>query len=123
VFPGVRSGSFARPKSADQLRADLRKAGCPDTHEGYPITFHATRRSFLTWLAELEVDKEVRDWLVGHASDDPLDDKYIHQQLRRMHEAVCRIPIVWPGDPVGTMWTSGGDRRRCKRCEPRCERS
>jgi integrase len=112
LFPGVRTGTFARPKSAEAIRKDLKKAECSDMHEGFPITFHATRRSFLSWLAELEVSKELRDWLVGHTADDTLDDKYIERQLPRMYEAVCRIPIVWPKDPVGTSWQGGGDKRR-----------
>jgi integrase len=50
VFPDEHGNPY-RPRSAELLRQDLETSGCPSKYAGEcAIDFHATRRSFATWL-------------------------------------------------------------------------
>lgn len=96
VFPSPRTGKAWRPKSAEDIREDLETLGLHTaTEEGTPIDFHATRRSFNTWLTEAGVDKTTRDQLMGHRSKTTGERHYTGIVLRRMSVAVSCIPLRW----------------------------
>ncbi len=92
LYPSDK-GEAWRPSMATMLRADLRLAGLPDTYEGHNFTAHATRRTFLTWLAEAGVEKGLRDRLVGHAADNVGDGHYTNRTLVALAAAVESIKL------------------------------
>ncbi len=94
VFPDAE-GSFCRPRSAFLLRQDLRKCGLPDHINGKPVTFHATRRSFTTWLKRAKVDPAIRKRIIGHVRMDVEDEHYTGEDLPEMANAIGRIPLRW----------------------------
>ncbi len=53
---------YYRPKSAEQIRDDLAEVGIKRPE----VDFHATRRSFSTWLEPAGVHPETVDRLLGH---------------------------------------------------------
>jgi integrase len=92
VFPDA-DGQHYRPRSAEYIRADLEAAGCATTYAGHPIDFHATRRSFATWLEEAEVPEGIRKRLMGHGGAGVTDESYTAKTLARLAEAVGRISL------------------------------
>jgi hypothetical protein len=92
IFPSTNGGPH-RPPSAMLLRRDLASAGCPTTYAGFPIDFHACRRSFATWLAEKEVDHGIRKRLMGHRAADVTEAHYTTRSLKRLGEAIGRIQL------------------------------
>jgi integrase len=96
VFPSDR-GRAHRPRSAAQLRDDLRAAGLSDTYEGFNITFKALRRSFASWLEAADVSRERRDRLMGHVPEGVGPTHYTHAELRRLYDAVCSIILPAAG--------------------------
>ncbi len=92
VFPNA-AGETYRPRSAALIRADLEAAGCATTYGGHAIDFHATRRSFATWLEEAEVPEGIRKRLMGHGGAGVTDESYTAKTLARLAEAVGRIGL------------------------------
>jgi integrase len=110
LFPRP-DGAPSRPRSAEQLRADLRAAGLPDHVDGEPVGIKSARSSFLTWLDELGVDERVRKRLAGHRPNDVTEAHYTKRELEQLAAAVGKIPLVWtrgvgtvtPPVPAGTV--------------------
>ena len=96
IFPSPRTGKAWRPKSARDMRDDLQALGlATDTPDGSPVDFHATRRSFHTWLGEAGVDDATKAQLMGHAAKSVGGKHYTGPLMRRMAEAVACIPLRW----------------------------
>jgi hypothetical protein len=92
IFPSA-SGKAARPKSAAQLRQDLRAAGCPDKQHGARIDAKALRRSFSTWLDAAGVHQEQRGRLMGHRPTTVTAKHYTAAQVETDRDAVNRIDL------------------------------
>ncbi len=94
LFPRP-DGKPSRPRSAEQIREDLRAAGLPDTVDALPVEFKASRSSFLTWLDEMGVDERVRKRLAGHRALDVTERHYTVRELEQLAAAVATIPLRW----------------------------
>ncbi len=92
IFPNARGG-HTRPRSAGLTRDDLAAAGCATTCEGYPIDFHATRRSFSTWLDAAGVSNELIDRMMGHSGRTVRQRHYTAADLQAMQRAVETITL------------------------------
>jgi integrase len=107
-----------RPKVAEKLRLELRRAGA-EVPRG--LKFHSLRASFATWLAAAGVAKDVRQRLMGHAGDVEAEHYEESAQLFEADRAaVAKIPVEVrrgiSGDPLGRdragIWASDrGDVR------------
>lgn len=96
LLPSPRTGKAWRPKSAEDIREDLAALGLPtETEDGASYDFHATRRSFNTWLVEAGVDETTRKQLMGHGASSTGEKHYTGVLLARMHTAVSCIPLRW----------------------------
>jgi len=98
VFPSPRHNERGeivhwRPKMNEFLREDLRAAGESDLYEGWPLTAHALRRSFATWLLEADVPDPLRKRLMGHASANVTDSAYSAKSIPKLREAVEKIRL------------------------------
>jgi len=92
VFPDER-GKPSRPRSAQLIRDDLETAKQPTRVGTADIDFHATRRSFLTWLTNAEVPSEIIDMLAGHAGKGVRARHYTARDLDVMAKAVAKIEL------------------------------
>ncbi|MBK7583141.1 MAG: tyrosine-type recombinase/integrase [Myxococcales bacterium] len=93
VFPD-QHGHPHRPRSAELLREDLEAAGCPTKYAGeYPIDFHATRRSFASWLEANEVPGDIVDRLLGQAGKSVRKRHYSATDLEVMRKAIETIRL------------------------------
>lgn len=95
VFPRSDGESW-RPRSADLLRGDLARISAATQVEGYPLTFHATRRTFSTARRDAGVSLEIRQRLLGHGGGSVAERHYTEAELRLASAAVGRIPLAWP---------------------------
>ena len=87
-------GNPHRPRSAELLREDLEAAGCPTKYAGeYPIDFHATRRSFASWLEANEVPGDIVDRLLGQAGKSVRQRHYSATDLEVMRKAIETIRL------------------------------
>jgi integrase len=98
VFPSPRRNKHReimrwRPNMSEFLREDLRISGQPDSYEGWPLTAHALRRTFATWLAEAEVPELSRRRLMGHAAANVTDGSYTSKSVAMLREAVEKIKL------------------------------
>jgi hypothetical protein len=94
IFPGP-SGNFSRPRAADQVRDDLRAAGCPDTCYGHPVDARALRRCFSTYLDAADVPEEVRGRLMGHSRRTVTAKHYTAEQVETDRKWINRIALRW----------------------------
>jgi integrase len=93
IFPNA-AGEAHRPNSAELLRKDLETAGLPsEFRAGVSFDFHATRRSFYTWLRNEGVAKDTVDMLMGHAGGSVGERHYGAKDLERMRKAVETITL------------------------------
>src|SRR5664280_341911 len=100
VFPDEH-GEPSRPRSAQLIRDDLETAKQPTKVGSADIDFHATRRSFLTWLTNAEVSSEIIDMLAGHAGKGVRARHYTARDLEVMAKAVAKIELdVTSGEVV-----------------------
>jgi hypothetical protein len=72
---------------------DLKAAKQPTKVGTEDIDFHATRRSFLTWLTNAEVSAEIIDMLAGHAGKGVRVRHYTARDLEVMAKAVAKIEL------------------------------
>ncbi|MCK6535401.1 MAG: site-specific integrase [Polyangiaceae bacterium] len=99
VFPDEH-GHPHRPRSAELLREDLEAAGCPTKYAAeYPIDFHATRRSFASWLEANEVPGDVVDRMLGQAGKSVRKRHYSATDLEVMRKAIETIRLDLKLDP------------------------
>lgn len=87
-------GSHARPRFAEELRADLKALGLPTTVEGEPITFHAIRRSVSTWVEDAGADDPTIGRMLGH-KDRTVTRRHYVGLTTKLRAALERIPLVW----------------------------
>jgi integrase len=100
VFPN-QLGDYHRPRSAELLRQDLALAGCPTLYAGqHPLDFHATRRSFATWLEANGVPGDLIDRMMGHAAKNVRKRHYSATDLELMRRAVETINLAYPEAPT-----------------------
>ena len=92
IFPDEH-GEPSRPRSAQLLRDDLETAKQPTKVGSADIDFHASRRSFLTWLTNAEVSSEIIDMLAGHAGKGVRARHYTARDLEVMANAVAKIEL------------------------------
>ena len=93
VFPSIE-GEFLVSRTADLFRADLATAELPVVFDGkHSFTFHACRRTFMSLLETESIPREIIGALAGHAGKTVADRHYIAKNLKRFHEAVCRLPL------------------------------
>ncbi len=92
VFPDEKCKHY-RPKSGELLRRDLRRAGCSDTYGTHNIDFHATRRSFATWLDANGVPEKTVKRLMGHAGAGVTQRNYTARVLEPLQAAVETIEL------------------------------
>jgi integrase len=118
VFPDEQ-GRAARPDSAGMLRTDLRGARLPDKKHDAWIDFHATRRSFATWLEDLGVYPETVDRLLGHVAKSVRAKHYAAVQIAPLREAVERLTLPGfggrssePPSETGSSGPNGGNAPR-----------
>lgn len=128
IFPGP-SGAHARPASAKLLRRDIVRAYVPNADKpveamtdeeraarealrahaaalAHGVTFHALRRSFLSYLAHAHVPQEIRKRLAGHSKGDVTEEHYTDRELSELREAVERIALVWRAVTTNTIEVS-----------------
>lgn len=107
VFPSF-AGDFSLSRSAEWFRADLAITEVPVLFDGkHPFTFHACRRTFMSLVDAESVPREIIGALAGHAGKTVADRHYIAKNLKRFHEAVCRLPL-----PTALPWCLGTVHRR-----------
>ena len=100
VFASV-NGAHWRPKSAREFREDLSAAGqARETKDGDVIDFHATRRSFSTWLGDHGAEPETIDRMLGHRGKTTRSRHYTAAVLSRYAAALALLPFRWQ-DPPG----------------------
>jgi integrase len=92
VFASPRRGPESslrhyRPKSAEHIQTDLAAVGIKRPE----VDFHATRRSFSTWLEAAGVHPETVDRLLGHVPKSVRARHYSAPDLGVLREAVERI--------------------------------
>ena len=92
VFPNA-DGGFTRPRSAELIRDDLAAAECATTCAGHAIDFHATRRSFATWLDANGVTGDTIGRLMGHTGLSVRTRHYTAGDLLAMRQAVETIAL------------------------------
>lgn len=92
VFPSPE-GKPWRPRSAQLIREDLQAAKQPTKVGSADIDFHATRRSFLTWLTNAEVPSDIIDMLAGHAGKGVRARHYTGRDLEVMANAIAKIEL------------------------------
>jgi integrase len=90
-----RFGKPWRPKSAAMLRTDLAAIGAPTQIDGHNLTFHALRRTCVTWLKAHGVPKDARDALLGHTPTDVAEKHYTDADMPLLAEYVGRLPLEW----------------------------
>jgi integrase len=133
LFPNDK-GKPRRPRSAEQLRTALRRAGRPDTYEGHNITMHALRRSFSTALQSFPQVATVKHDLMGHSGKGADQRHYVAVSMRVKQEAVESIRLdvtladISNGDAasptsgvnaaVGESGDVGADMPQEVRCQP-----
>ncbi len=109
VFASV-NGKHWRPKSAREIREDLGRAGQrAKTELGDSIDFHATRRSFSTWLEDHGAAPDAIDRMLGHRGKSTRARHYTAATLGRFAAALALVPFRWQ-DPARRSpgSTSGG---------------
>lgn len=94
IFPNA-SGGFYRPRSAELFRVDAAKANLPTQVDGFPMTFHALRRSFASWLKAAGVPAEARQTLLGHVPKTAEERHYSEEDIGLLAGFVGRIGLVW----------------------------
>lgn len=95
VFPG-EDGNPSRPRSAENLRADLVHVGLAAEIDGLPVEFKSLRATFATALDEAGVDENVRRRLLGHGGRTVTERHYTRRELAQLSAAVAHIGLVWP---------------------------
>jgi integrase len=90
-----RDGNHHRPRSADLFRDDAGAAGLPTHVDGHPMTFHALRRSFASWLRAEGVPQEVRQVLMGHVPKTAEERHYSEEDPAALAAHVAKIALVW----------------------------
>lgn len=90
-----RTGKPWRPRSAERFRAHALLAGLPTEIEGHALTFHALRRSFVSWLRHAKVPREARQVLMGHEPRTAEEKHYSEEDPAALAEFVARIRLVW----------------------------
>ncbi len=107
LFPNAK-GKPCRPRSSDQIRADLTLAGCSATYEGHNITMHALRRTFSTRLDEFPEVHRVKHDLMGHSGKgvDQIHYTATSQQTKRRAIESIRLDVsvsdITNDEAVGT---------------------
>lgn len=99
VFLG-KKGVVYRPKSADYLRKDLKRAGQPDEIRGFPIEFRHARTSFASWLNACGIDDDTVGRIMGHAGSSVTSGSYIEGDMKRLAAAVLSLSFRWAEAPV-----------------------
>lgn len=99
LFPSP-DGNASRPRSAENLRADLARLGLPVEIAGAPIEFKSLRATFATALHEAGVDEHTRKRLMGHASTSVTERHYTRREIAALAQAVATIPIRWVSGSV-----------------------
>lgn len=90
-----RNGKPWRPRSAERFREHAELAGLPTHVDGHPLTFHALRRSFVSWLRQAKVPQEARQVLMGHVPRTAEERHYSEEDPAALAEFVGRIRLVW----------------------------
>lgn len=95
LFPDSQ-GNFSRPYSSEWLAQDLAANGLP-THDvkGRKYEFRCLRRTFSTMLSEQEVDREIREQLMGQSAGHVNTDHYTAQVPAKHFSAVRSLPLKW----------------------------
>lgn len=93
--PGPGWRARARPPaSPSQRRVPPRRPRSPTKYAGeYPIDFHATRRSFASWLEANEVPTDIVDRLLGQAGKSVRKRHYSATDLEVMRKAIETIRL------------------------------
>ncbi len=95
LFPSS-TGTYLRPKVSKFIKADLELAGVSSTYAGFPITFHATRRTFATRLTDLGVDEGIVGALMGHSGNGVGDRHYIGRNIKTFAAAIEKTTVEVP---------------------------
>lgn len=92
VFPDML-GRFWRGQSANFFRHDLLTAGLPEKYQGkFNFDFHATRRTFLTLLADAGVSSENAGILAGHQVKG-VRKHYVASHIERFIGEIEKLPL------------------------------
>lgn len=89
MFPGLAETSSRH--DARTIRQDLVLAECPTKYAGVDIDFHATRRSFATWLDANGVPEPTIKRILGHAPVGVTQRHYTAGDTKAMRRAVETI--------------------------------
>lgn len=109
VFPNFE-GTPHRPRSSDELRADLALAGQEQTFKGQAITFHALRRCFSTYISRHPSAPMVKAELMGHAGETVASMHYDGELDDLKRAVICSIDLpVTLADLIGKDNVSGQD--------------
>lgn len=101
VFPNFE-GKPHRPRSSDELRADLALAGQEQTFKGQAITFHALRRCFSTYISRHPSASMVKAELMGHAGETVASMHYDGELDDVKRAVICSIDLpVTLADLIG----------------------
>jgi hypothetical protein len=92
VFPNGKGG-FWCPKSAAYFRTDLAIARQPTQYAGHDLDYHATRRSFSTYLENVGVTEDRVSELLGHAAEGTAKRHYIASSMAPKLEAIRQIDL------------------------------
>jgi integrase len=111
---------MSRPDSAELIREDLALLGLPTEEGGQAFTFHATRRSFATWLTDAGAPEADIQHLLGHSQSKVLHKNYTTKVLRRLFETMSRIELRWQmqthpveSSSLLSSLKNGSSRRHC----------
>lgn len=94
VFPNA-AGQQWRPDSAEFLRQDLEAAGLPTHVDGFALTFHALRRSCVSWVRAMNAPNDVIDSILGHAGATTAQRHYTAADVEVLRGYLDRIGLVW----------------------------
>ncbi len=95
LFPTLRKQQ--KSTTSMQFRSIMKRAGVPNRIRGaggqeYIRSFHSSRHSFTSWLAEAGVSAEIRQSITGHSSSS-IHQNYTHFDSARV-EAIKKLPSL-----------------------------
>ncbi len=103
VFPN-EAGAVWRPRAAELVRDLLAAAGLPTAFkltdgETADFTWHATRRTFASLLADAGVSGETLDYLLGQAPHTTRGRHYQAPPMTELARAVALLTVALPSRP------------------------
>jgi hypothetical protein len=80
------------------VTCSVQKASGQQGRKVYALGFHSLRRAFNTDLANSNVSQEIRQRLIGHASEE-VNDRYTTIEMTTFKDAIHKLPFLETESP------------------------